>query len=45
MFVLDCSVTMPWILKNDPTGYAEKILQRLSKESVISCWYASAETI
>jgi len=30
-FVLDCSVTMPWLLKNEPTGYAEKILKHLEK--------------
>lgn len=30
MFVLDCSVTMPWILKNDPSGYAVSILKRLA---------------
>lgn len=27
--VIDCSVTMPWLLKNDKTGYAEKVLQSL----------------
>jgi predicted nucleic acid-binding protein len=27
--VVDCSVTMPWLLKNDKTGYAVKVLQSL----------------
>lgn len=27
--VVDCSVTMPWLLKNDSTGYALKALQAL----------------
>ncbi len=28
-FILDCSVTMPWLLRNDSTGYAENILKYL----------------
>lgn len=35
MFVLDCSVTMPWILKNDPSGYAVGILKQLATEEAI----------
>jgi predicted nucleic acid-binding protein len=28
--VVDCSVTMPWLLKNDKTGYAMKVLRALA---------------
>lgn len=33
--VLDCSVTMPWLLRNDKTGYAGRILAALSTGSAI----------
>ncbi len=35
IFVLDCSVTMPWILKNDSSGYSVKILKSLEKKQAI----------
>lgn len=40
-FVLDCSVTMPWLLKNEPSGYAEKVLKHLAKnEALVPClWH------
>lgn len=37
-FVLDCSATMPWILRNDKTGYSENILRRLSQDTAIVPW-------
>lgn len=39
-FVLDCSVTMPWLFKNDPSGYAEKVLKRFQRDEALvpSLW-------
>ncbi len=32
-FVLDCSATMPWILANDSSGYAERVLNALAEST------------
>ncbi len=35
-FILDCSSTMPWILKNDPSAYAGEVLKQLiSSEALV----------
>ena len=41
IFVLDCSVTMPWLLKNDPSGYADLVLKRFTRDRAIvpELWY------
>lgn len=33
--VIDCSVTMPWLLKNDKTNYSTKVLLSLANQAAL----------
>ncbi len=35
-FVVDCSVTMSWFLRDHPAEYAEKVLRALEKTSAVA---------
>lgn len=47
MFVLDCSVTMPWLLKNDPSGYADTVARHLAQEEALvpSLWVVEVNNV
>lgn len=40
MFVIDCSITMPWLFVDEQTEFTESILDRLLKEEAVvpSIW-------
>ena len=46
-FVIDCSVTMPWILKNDPSGYANQILSSLKESQAVvpELWFLEVSNV
>ena len=47
MMVVDCSVTMPWLLKNDASGYSEKTLDALLTGSAIvpALWHIEVQNM
>lgn len=47
MMVVDCSVTMPWLLKNDASGYSEKTLDALLTGSAIvpALWHLEVQNV
>ncbi|MCZ6655801.1 MAG: type II toxin-antitoxin system VapC family toxin [Gammaproteobacteria bacterium] len=46
-FVIDCSTTMPWILKNDPTGYADQILSSFKESQAVvpELWFLEVSNV
>lgn len=47
MMVVNCSVTMPWLLKNDASGYSEKTLNALQTGSAIvpALWHLEVQNV
>jgi predicted nucleic acid-binding protein len=47
LFVMDCSVTMPWVLHNDATGYANKVLHCFEKGEAIvpDLWFLEVSNV
>ena len=46
-FVIDCSATMPWLLRNDATGYADQVLHTFTKEPAVvpELWYLEVSNV
>ncbi len=46
-FVIDCSATMPWILKHDPTGYANEILSSFKESQAVvpELWFLEVSNV
>ena len=46
-FVIDCSTTMPWLLRNDDTGYADRVLRSLEHGSAIApeLWFLEVTNV
>ncbi len=46
-FVLDCSATMPWILRNDETGYVDQVLRTLDENPAVvpELWHLEVSNV
>ncbi len=47
LFVMDCSVTMPWLLHNDATDYAKQVLLGFNKGQAVvpELWFLEVSNI
>ncbi len=46
-FVIDCSATMPWLLHNDATGYADRVLRAITEDPAVvpELWHLEVSNV